>query len=232
MEIENAKEEKTFRYIIIPMFILEDATLQTGEKLLFGMIASNTLLKGYCWLSNQYIAKQFNVTTRTVTRWISHLVTKSYITTELLHRSDSKEIEERRIRINTSIPILADYMQWYGHSCPGGIVTDVQTPVDTDVQDNNKGVNSIVILNDVTNIKLSTDEYQSLIDEVGAKKLETVLIQYSNWKCKVNAHPKSDFESLKKWLSKAQHPKSKKGSSVKETNADEVTDDMLKDLPF
>lgn len=230
--MSNDKEEKTFNYIIVPMFIMDDTSLLDGEKLLFGMITSNTLLKGYCWMSNQYISQRFRVTTRTATRWIHHLIEKSYITIELIYKPKSIKVEERRIRINTSIPILSEYMQWYGHSCPGGIVTDVQTPVDTDVQDNNKGVNSIVILNDVTNIKLSTDEYQSLIDEVGAKKLETVLIQYSNWKCKVNAHPKSDFESLKKWLSKAQHPKSKKGSSVKETKADEVTDDMLKDLPF
>lgn len=232
MEIENAKEEKTFRYIIIPMFILEDATLQAGEKLLFGMIASNTLLKGYCWLSNQYIAKQFNVTTRTVTRWISHFVTKSYITTELLHRSDSKEIEERRIRINTSIPILADYMQWYGHPCLEGVDTVVHTPLDTGVQDNNKGINNNFLSNDVSNIKLNSNEYQSLLNEFGLQKLEVSIFEYSKWKQQVGAHPKSDFDSLHKWLTKAQHPKSKKGSSVRESGADEVTDDMLKDLPF
>ena len=232
MEEENDKGKKQRRYIIVPMFIMEDSELQNGEKLLFGEIASNTLKKGYCWMSNQYIANLFRVTTRTATRWLCHLKDKSYITIEVLYLADSKKVEERRLKINTSIPILAEYMQWYRHPCHEGIDTDVHPHIDTDVVDNNKGVSNIVILNDVTNIKLSTDEYQSLLDEVGAKKLDAVLGQYSNWKHKVDAHPKSDFDSLKKWLAKSQHKSKARVSSVTETGADKVTDAMLDDLPF
>lgn len=47
-----------------------------------------------------------------------------------------------------------------------------------------------------------------------------------------HAHPKSDFDSLRKWLSKAQIKYKAKVSAVKESRADEVTDEMLVDLPF
>lgn len=51
-----------------------------------------------------------------------------------------------------------------------------------------------------------------------SKSLNLVLfIGYSNWKQKVNAHPKSDFDSLKKWLSKANTNYKGWVSSVKET---------------
>ena len=79
---------------------------------------------------------------------------------------------------------------------------------------NNKNV---IDLKDITNVLLSTEEYQSLINEFGKQKFESGLIGYSNWKQKVNAHPKSDFDSLKKWLSKANTSYKGHVSSVKET---------------
>lgn len=72
----------------------------------------------------------------------------------------------------------------------------------------------------------------SLINEFGKQKLESGIVVYSSWKQKVNAHPKSDFDSLKKWLSKANINYKGRVSSVKETGADEVTDEMLANLPF
>lgn len=146
-------------------------------------------------------------------------------------RTGSNEIEERRIRVNTSNPMLAEYMRWYRQPCPQGIVTNDKPPIVTDDAGNNKGVNNIC-LKDVTNVLLSPEEYQSLINEFGKQKLESGIVAYSNWKQKVNAHPKSDFDSLKKWLSKEKTKCKAKVSSVKESRADEVTDEMLADLPF
>ena len=87
-------------------------------------------------------------------------------------------------------------------------------------------------LKDITNVYLSQGEYQNLINEFGKQKLESGIVAYSNWKRKVNAHPKSDFDSLKKWLAKAPRKYKSKVSSVKESGVDEVTDEMLADLPF
>lgn len=223
MEVESGNEKKQIRFIIVPMFIIDDNTLLAGEKLLFGEIASNSLEKGYCWFSNKHLATLFHISERTASRWINDLKAKAYITIEITVRTGSKEIEERRIRVNTSNPMLAEYMRWYRQPCPQGIATDDSG--------NNKGVNNIC-LKDITNIHLSTEEYQSLINEFGQYKFEAGISEYSNWKRKVNAHPKSDFASLKKWLSKVQHKYKAKVCSVKESGADEVTDEMLENLPF
>ena len=231
MEVESGNEKKQIRFIIVPMFIIDDNTLLAGEKLLFGEIASNSLEKGYCWFSNKHLATLFHISERTASRWINDLKAKAYITIEITVRTGSKEIEERRIRVNTSNPMLAEYMRWYRQPCPQGIATDDKPPIVTDDAGNNKGVNNIC-LKDITNIHLSTEEYQSLINEFGKQKLEFGIVAYSNWKQKVNAHPKSDFDSLRKWLNKAQTKYKARVSSVKETGADEVTDEMLANLPF
>lgn len=231
MDLASDKEKKQIRFIIVPMFIIDDNTLLDGEKLLFGEIASNSLEKGYCWFSNKHLATLFHISERTASRWVNDLKAKSYITVEITVRTGSNEIEERRIRVNTSNPMLAEYMRWYGQPCPQGIVTNDKPPIVTDDTGNNKGVNNIC-LKDVTNVLLSTEEYQSLINEFGKQELEFGIVAYSNWKQKVNAHPKSDFDSLKKWLNKAQTNYKARVSSVKETGADEVTDEMLANLPF
>ena len=231
MVTEDDKGKKQIRFIIVPMFIIDDNTLLAGEKLLFGEIASNSLEKGYCWFSNKHLATLFHISERTASRWVNDLKAKAYITIEITVRSGSKEIEERRIRVNTSNPMLAEYMRWYRQPCPQGIVTDDKPPPVTDGAGNNKGMNNIC-LKDVTNVLLSPEEYQSLINEFGKQKFDTCIMEYSNWKRIVNAHPKSDFDSLKKWLAKAPRKYKSKVSSVKESGADEVTDEMLENLPF
>ena len=231
MEIESDKEKKQIRFIIVPMFIIDDNTLLAGEKLLFGEIASNSVEKGYCWFSNKHLASLFHISERTASRWVNNLKAKAYITIEITVRTGSKEIEERRIRVNTSNPMLAEYMKWYRQPCPQGIVTDGKLSPVTDGAGNNKVMNNSY-LKDVTNVLLSPEEYQSLINIFGKHKFETGIAEYSKWKMIKHAHPKSDFDSLRKWLSKAQNKYKAKVSSVKESGADEVTDEMLENLPF
>ena len=187
--------------------------------------------KGYCWFSNKHLSKLFHISERTASRWINDLKAKAYITIEMTYRSGTKEIEERRIKVNTSNPMIAKYMDWYRQPCPQGIATDDKPSIDTDGADNNKDMNNSKF-KDVTNVLLSSEEYQSLINEYGKKKFESCIVKYSNWKHKVNAHPKSDFDSLRKWLDKAQNKYKGRVSSVKESGTDEVTDEMLANLPF
>jgi hypothetical protein len=122
-------------------------------------------------------------------------------------------------------------MGWYSQKRLEGIANNGNNPPVTDGAGNNKGINNSY-LKDVTNVLLSPEEYQSLINDFGKQKFETCIAEYSKWKMIKHAHPKSDFDSLKKWLSKVQHKYKAKVSSVKESGADEVTDEMLTNLPF
>ena len=136
-----------------------------------------------------------------------------------MKRKDSEAVDERQIRVDTTKPILAEYMDWYRQKRQQGIANIVNAPPVKNGAVNNKGLNNknVIDLKDITNVLLSTEEYQSLINEFGKQKFESGLIGYSNWKQKVNAHPKSDFDSLKKWLSKANTSYKGHVSSVKET---------------
>ena len=85
----------------------------------------------------------------------------------------------------------------------------------TDVQENNKGVNNKTIY-------LKEPAVHSSFQE------------YSRWKEEKNAHPKSDYESLRKWLNQKRTNVAYKTNTtaVKETGVDEVSQETLDNLPF
>ena len=234
MDQESDKEKKQIRFIIVPDFIIDDSDIPDGEKLLFGEIASNSLEKGFCWFSNKHLMERFHIGERTASRWVNDLRKKGYITINIVKRKNSEEVDERQIKIDTTKPVLVEYMNWYRQKRQQGIANIGNAPPAKNGAVNNKGLNNkdVIDLKDITNVLLSTEEYQSLIDEFGTKRFETGINAYSNWKLAKHAHPKSDFESLKKWLSKAQNKPKSRVSSVKESGADEVTDEMLANLPF
>ena len=231
MDSESDNEQEQFRFIIVPYFIIEDTRIMNGEKLLFGEIASNSLETGFCWFSNKYLMQRFNIGERTASRWVNELKEKGYITVEMKHRKNSKEIEERQIRVNTSCKILSDYMKWYGQKWQQGIAKNGNIPPVKNGAGNNKQENN-KDFKDISNVSLTQTEYQSLVDEFGKEKFETCINAYSNWKQRKHVHPKSDFDSLKKWLGKEQQKKKRNISSVAESGADAVTNEMLSNLPF
>lgn len=234
MEIEGGNGKKQIRFIIVPDFIIDDLNIPDGEKLLFGEIASNSLEKGFCWFSNKHLMERFHIGERTASRWVNDLRKKGYITIKIVKRKGSEEVDERQIKVDTTKPILAEYMNWYRQKRQQGIANNGNTPPVKNGAVNNKELNikDVIDLKDISNVLLSPEEYQSLINEFGKQKFETGIVDYSNWKRRVNAHPKSDFDSIKKWLSKVQAKCKAKVSSIKESGADEVTEKMLADLPF
>ena len=178
--------------------------------------------------------ERFHIRERTASRWVNDLRKKGYITIKIVKRKGSEEVDERQISVDITKPVLAEYMNWYRQKRQQGLAKNGKNPPVKNGAVNNKELNNkdVIDLKDITNVYLSQGEYQSLINEFGKQKFETGIVAYSNWKKKVNAHPKSDFDSLRKWLSKAQTKYKAKVSSVRETGADEVTDEMLADLPF
>ena len=70
-------EEKD--YIIIPQKILEDDTLTSTDKLVYGIILRLTRCNGYCWATNQYIADILHINSRTVSTCIRKLREQNYI---------------------------------------------------------------------------------------------------------------------------------------------------------
>ena len=81
----------------IPAKILLNKDLSDKEKIILSMILYLSEEKGSCFASNKYIANIVNVTPERVSKIISSLKDKGYVSVKLKYKTDSKEIEQRQI---------------------------------------------------------------------------------------------------------------------------------------
>ena len=81
----------------IPAKILLNEELSDKEKIILAMILYLSEETKTCFVSNKYIANIVNVTADRVSKIISSLKEKEYISVKLKYKTDSKEIEERQI---------------------------------------------------------------------------------------------------------------------------------------
>ena len=81
----------------IPAEILLNKDLSDKEKIILAMILYLSEEKGRCFASNKYIANIVNVTNERVSKIISSLKNKGYVSVKLKYKTDSNEIEERQI---------------------------------------------------------------------------------------------------------------------------------------
>lgn len=137
-------------YAIIPANVRYDNDLTPNAKLLYGEITALCNEKGYCWASNEYFAELYKTSTRTVSRWIQQLTSKGYVTSKLIYRKGTKEVEQRHIYLSV---IGGDKnVTTYGQKCHEGIDKNVTTPIDKNVQDNN------TVFNNTNNISKYIDK--------------------------------------------------------------------------
>lgn len=83
--------------IWIPAEILLNEDLSDKEKIILSMILYLSEESKSCFASNKYIANIVNVTHERVSKIISSLKNKEYVSVKLKYKKDSKEIEERQI---------------------------------------------------------------------------------------------------------------------------------------
>ena len=81
----------------IPAEILLNEDLSDKEKIILSIILYLSEETKSCFASNKYIANIVNVTHERVSKIISALKDKGYVSVKLKYKKDSKEIEERQI---------------------------------------------------------------------------------------------------------------------------------------
>lgn len=86
-------------YAIIPATIRYDKNITPNAKLLYAEITALCNEKGYCWASNAYFAELYGVSKTSVSNWISSLQKNNYICVDMIYKENSKEIQNRYIRI-------------------------------------------------------------------------------------------------------------------------------------
>ena len=90
-------ETQKLKGLWIPVEILLNENLSDKEKIILSMILYLSEETKSCFASNKYIANIVNVTSDRVSKIISSLKEKEYISVKLKYKTDSKEIEERQI---------------------------------------------------------------------------------------------------------------------------------------
>jgi SOS-response transcriptional repressor LexA len=93
-------------YAIIPANVRYDKQLPPTARLLYGEITALCNKEGYCWASNRYFADLYDIDTSTVSKLIKALETNGYITTEIVYKTGTKQIDQRRIRLTSAAPVL------------------------------------------------------------------------------------------------------------------------------
>ena len=115
-------------YAVIPAEVRYSKNLTPNAKLLYAEITALSQKDGSCWASNKYFSKLYNVSTVTISRWVSSLVENNFINREIVYKKGTKEIDKRYLQL-----------------CNGGINKNVNAPINKNVKDNNTSINNTSI---------------------------------------------------------------------------------------
>lgn len=66
-------------YAIIPANVRYCKNITMGAKLLYGEITALTNKEGYCWATNEYFQKLYDVEKNTIIRWLNQLIDNRFI---------------------------------------------------------------------------------------------------------------------------------------------------------
>ena len=192
-------EEKPSYYSILTANVRYDNRLKANEKLLFSEITALSNKYGYCTAGNEYFSKLYNVSERSITRWIGNLKEFGYLKYVPIHQKDSKKVIERRLYPLTNSKEHAA-LDCYGgrQKCP--------KPLDKNVEDNITSINTInnniTTTTDTTEIKIIYEFWESNIGNLSPYLYEEIQAIYEDWK-EVSKQPKEMIlESIKMALDK------------------------------
>ena len=137
------KMEKPNYFGILPANVRYDKNLKPMEKILYTEISSLTNKDGYCYATNSYFSKLYEVHKNTVGTWINNLEKQGYIKTVLIYKKGTKEIIERRIYINQKIDTpINEKVDTYQQKDLEPIKKKIDTPINENIEENNTSINN------------------------------------------------------------------------------------------
>jgi hypothetical protein len=95
-------------YAVIPAEVRYSNKLTANAKLLYGEITALADHEGKCTANNKYFAQLYNVSTVSISKWVSQLAQEGFLTIEFFYKKDSKEIETRVLNISL-IPLKENF---------------------------------------------------------------------------------------------------------------------------
>lgn len=179
-------------FAVIPAEVRYSTALTANAKLLYGEITALADSEGKCTAGNKYFAKLYNVSTVSISKWISQLANQGLLTIEFIYKKDSKEIEQRVLNISL-IPHKENFNTPLKKSLKGiyidniykeSIYTDSSIYKDSSIYNNN--INNLTNANKIKTVHFSP-EVEKAFDYFlelfkGEKTLPKTKPQKNKWK--------------------------------------------------
>ena len=196
---------RDFLGVWIPREVWLNKDLSTNEKVLLADIASLGGMSNGCFATNQYLADFFGLSKDRISKLISSLKNKGYITVELVYKEGTYEVEQRLIKI-----IPYSYFQLGGQNHLGGIGenNDYITNNYNINNNNNKSKSSKKRASKKSygqykNVKLTDKELEDLIAEYGKDTIDEY-IEIMDMKIEEKGYKYKNFSlAMRNWMKKA-----------------------------
>lgn len=153
--MENEHIVKSY-YAIIPANVRYDNDLTPNAKLLYGEITALCNEKGYCWATNSYFAELYGVSKTSISKWISQLIEKGYIMSQINYKDNSKEVDKRHLYIG-GYPIK-EKLNTPTRKVKGGYEEKLNTPIEEKLKDNT------TVFNNTINNTFNTTQSSAVVD--------------------------------------------------------------------
>lgn len=193
--------EKPNYYAIIPADVRYDSELPPRAILLYAEITALSGARGYCWATNDYFAKLYDVHEKSISRLVSQLEKKGYIQT--FQTRNEKGRTDRQIYLTPSNKNVTPPQKGYG-----GSNKNVTPPSNKNVTQNNTSIN---IKNDIYKgdvqfaeyVYLKQSQYDKLVNDFGKEKIQIYIDRLDEWNTNnPKKHKVDHFKTIKNWLTK------------------------------
>ena len=141
-------------YSILTADVRYSQNISDFEKLLYSDITCLTNKRGVCTASNNYFAEAFGKSKLTISRGVSNLEKEGFITTRLIYKTDTKEVEFREIYLLSKVTTPLDKNDNTPH------IKNDNTPIIKNDKDNNTSNN-----NTSNNIKKETKKVSYVLPD-------------------------------------------------------------------
>ena len=195
---------RDFRGIWIPKEIWLSKDLSTNEKILLAEIDSLGGSSDGCFASNQYFADFFDLSKDRISRLVSGLKNKGYITVELIYKEGTCEVDKRIIKLN---PYSYFYQGVQNHQ--GGIGENTKDITNNyNINNNNKTSKKKTTkeprhkYGEFKNVLLSDKDLEKLKTEYGEELVEKYIKKMDEWIELNGRRYKNYYLALRQWMNK------------------------------
>ena len=176
---EYVMEDKKSYFAVIPANVRYDNELPASAKLLYGEITALCNEKGFCWAKNEYFSELYQVSEKTIKRWIGALEKNDYISSKIEKiRNDDGTVKTKRtlmLRGDKNVPNRGD--------------KNVPNRGDKNVPHNNTSINNTNTNNNIPAFFGKEKQADELFEKLWK--------EYPNKKGKADVHKTNKLELLK-----------------------------------